>query len=300
VNAPASAFPGRALCLGTAQFGLDYGVANTHGRPSDAAAAAILAAARAGGVACLDTAVAYGSSEARLGRLGVDDFKVMTKLPALPPDCVDVPGWIEAQVRGSLARLRVPRLAALSLHRPSQLLDPVLGRPLANALLALKGDPRVGRLGVSIYSPDEIPALFDSVPFELVQAPYNVFDRRIAAGGWPDFLRERGCHLHLRSCFLQGLLLMPPSERPPWTGRWAGLFGRWDTMLRDLGMDALTVCLRFALGAPARALLVVGVDSPAQLGAILNVPGTPLDLPIDLACPDPDLIDPSRWPRNPE
>ena len=78
------------LALGTVQFGLAYGVANPNGRVGMDEAAAILEGARAGGVDMLDTAIAYGDSEARLGELGTEGFHIVSKLPPLPDRCVDV------------------------------------------------------------------------------------------------------------------------------------------------------------------------------------------------------------------
>jgi aryl-alcohol dehydrogenase-like predicted oxidoreductase len=285
--------PGARIALGTAQFGLRYGISDA-GAPGNVEAARILELAREAGVDTLDTAIAYGDSEARLGELGVEAFAVMSKLSALPEDCADVRAWVGAQVQASLRRLRVPRLAALSLHRPAQALGP-RGTELLSALREQREAGRVGAIGVSVYDPEELAPLFAAFDFELVQAPGNVFDRRMAASGWSDRLRQRGCPLHLRSCFLQGLLLLPPARRPGWSLRWRGLFDRWDGLLRESGFGALETSLRFALGLQAERL-VLGVDNAAQLEAILALPGTPLELPADLACNDPDLIDPSRWP----
>ena len=97
------------LALGTAQFGLSYGVANRGGQVDSRAVSAILARAAAAGVDTLDTAVSYGESEAVLGRAGVRGWKVVTKLPGLPPDVRDVAAWVDGQVRGSLDRLGTDR-----------------------------------------------------------------------------------------------------------------------------------------------------------------------------------------------
>jgi aryl-alcohol dehydrogenase-like predicted oxidoreductase len=288
-------FPGARIALGTAQFGLAYGIANESGTPGDAEAARILALARAGGIDTLDTAIAYGDAEARLGLLGIEGFEVMSKLPPLPWGIVDVGEWVRVQVGDSLSRLRLPRLAALSLHRPADALGP-RGAELLAALRAERECGRVGRLGVSVYAPEELEPLFAKFDFELVQAPANAFDRRLPASPWRDWLPARGCLLHLRSCFLQGLLLMPAERRPAWCARWAPLFARWDAFLRESGLPALEACLRHGLAAGADKL-VLGVDSAAQLEAILAVPGEPLELPAELACDDPDLVNPSRWPK---
>lgn len=290
-------FPPERIVLGTAQFGLEYGVANVGGAPDDERIGRILALARTAGIRMLDTAIAYGNAEERLGRLGFEGLAPMTKLPAVPAGCHDVGGWVESQVRASMARLRVARLAAVSLHRPAQLREPVAG-DLVAALQRLRSDGLASAIGVSIYSPEELPTAFDAFDFDLVQAPYSVFDRRIVASGWSAELQRRGCSLHLRSCFLQGLLLLPAGRRPEWCRRWASLFECWDSWLSASGLQPLEACLRFALSAPGQHSLVLGVDNCAQLEAILAATGDPLlDVPESLACSDMDLVNPARWPR---
>ncbi|RZK44049.1 MAG: hypothetical protein EOO59_22115 [Hymenobacter sp.] len=94
------------LALGTAQFGLAYGLNNQTGQPSKTAVAEVLAAAQAAGLTLLDTAAAYGNSEARLGELVGSNaaFDLLTKLPAGPP------AQVAQHLREALTRLR-PALA---------------------------------------------------------------------------------------------------------------------------------------------------------------------------------------------
>ena len=74
------------IALGSAQFGLSYGVANVNGKVGISEASKICDVALANNVDTLDTAIAYGNSEEALGSIGVDKFNVVTKLPALPED----------------------------------------------------------------------------------------------------------------------------------------------------------------------------------------------------------------------
>jgi hypothetical protein len=83
------------LALGTVQFGLPYGIANHAGQVTRAEAKAILQFALANGIDMLDTAIAYGDSETCLGEVGINDFKLITKLPAVPDNCADISAWID-------------------------------------------------------------------------------------------------------------------------------------------------------------------------------------------------------------
>lgn len=283
------------LALGTAQFGLRYGVVNRTGQIPLAVAAEILAHARAHGLDTLDTAVAYGESESCLGRIGVREWQVISKLPPLPPDCNQVGAWVEECVAGSLERLGVPQLYALLLHRPLQLLQE-RGTDLYQALTALKRRRLIAKLGVSVYGPGELEALWPRFGLDLVQAPFNVLDRRLADSGWLQRLGEAGVEVHARSAFLQGLLLADEEGRPVRFRAWQTLWSSWHAWLREQSATALPVCLGFVLSHAQIRRLVVGVDNLSQLQQILSAAQHPSPLPPpSLSCEDLDLIDPSRW-----
>lgn len=284
------------LALGTAQLGLAYGVANAHGRMAVEEGRQLLATARRLGIDTLDTAVAYGDSEQRLGAIGVDDWLVVSKLPGLPASCPDVSAWVWAEVEGSLARLGVPRLHGLLLHRPGDLVGP-RGAELWAALEAVRKAGFARKIGISIYSPDELEQIIPQYAVDLVQSPLNLLDRRLVRSGWARRLAWRGVEIHVRSVFLQGLLLMKP--RPVAFARWEPLLARWDAWRQAAGHDGLAACLHYAFSVPEVNRVVVGVDSSHQLTEIAAALEGPGGWPEDLWSDDPTLLNPSLWPRSP-
>ena len=283
------------LALGTVQFGLPYGVANTTGQVGPEAVAAVLKRARLAGIDTLDTAIAYGESEQRLGEAGVDGWRIVSKLPECPDGCDDAAAWVKHQVRGSLSRLKVKRLSGILLHRPNQLLEDK-GRALWAALLDLKKEGIVDQVGFSIYEPGELDALWPDFRPDLVQAPYNVLDRRLATSGWLQRMNQEGVEVHVRSVFLQGLLLMSEHDRPKKFARWSRLWAAWDAWLHEQGLSAVQACLGFAMADPNISRVIVGVDSVHQLDAIASFAETRItQCPEMLDSPDLDLINPSRW-----
>lgn len=285
------------LIVGTVQFGIPYGISNSQGQVSHQEGTRILALARQSGIRLLDTAIAYGDSETVLGDLNVTDLQVITKLPEMPalPHATDVTTWVEKQVNGSLSRLRVPSLHGLLLHRPAQLRS-AEGPALYRALLAQRECGRVARIGISIYGPDELDQLPDWMKFDIVQGPLSVVDARMIRSGWAERLQQAGCEFHARSIFLQGLLLMPPEARPPAFDRWNDLWRLWDSWLAETQLAPLEACVRHALATPQVSRLVIGVESAAQLAAILSSFGSRIPpLPDGLASTDPALLNPSLW-----
>lgn len=280
------------LALGTVQFGMQYGIANTGEQTGQAEVERILAYALQSGVDMLDTAVAYGDSEACLGAAGVDDFRVVTKLPAEMGD--DVESWVLENLEESLKRLRISTMYGVLLHRSQQLLG-TGGQLLARALARLKSEGLVAKIGVSIYDPNELDLVTRECPIDLVQAPLNVFDRRLVISGWLQRLHDEGIEVHVRSVFLQGLLLMPRTRVPERFSPWSTLFDRWHAWLAENHANATEACLAF-VNHPMVDRAVIGVDNLAQFKEVLHASrgAAVKELP-DLACNDTKLVNPSNW-----
>lgn len=286
---------GRRIALGTVQFGLSYGVANTRGKVPDEEARHILDAAAGLEIDTLDTAIAYGDSESVLGAAGVSNFRVITKLPAVPDNCTDIEQWVQEQMQQSLQRLRVDSVEALLLHRPDQLLKPK-GEQLYGALQNLKSSGLTKKIGVSIYAAQELDQLCRHFDLDLVQAPFNILDSRLVLSGWLDMLHQRGIELHTRSVFLQGLLLMPTNVRPAAFQRWQPIWSEWDRWLKEVGLTPLQACLRYVLSFKKIDRVVVGIDNMEQLRQIVSVSDTELtSLPCWPCNMDADLLNPANW-----
>ena len=287
----------KRLALGTAQFGMAYGIANRSGQISRSAAKTMLRLAKANGIDTLDTAIDYGESEACLGEVGTSGFRVVTKLPKVPEDCADISLWVHEQINASLARLGVNVVYGLLLHRPEQLLEPA-GEALYQALQDLKESGRVQKVGISIYAPNELDALIKRYRFDLVQAPFSLVDRRLHATGWLKRLKDEHIEVHTRSVFLQGLLLMSRKDIPQKFSPWTELWNRWHEWLSLRNTSPLQTCLAFPLSYQEIDRVIVGADTATQLGQIIissQEEMTP-DFP-DIHCDEGNLINPSRWSR---
>jgi aryl-alcohol dehydrogenase-like predicted oxidoreductase len=286
---------GVRLALGTVQFGLPYGIANKVGQVTRPEAKAMLQLALAKGIDTLDTAIAYGNSEMCLGEVGTQGFKLVTKLSAVPVDCANVGTWVQQQVSASLSRLGVTAVYGLLLRRLDQLLGPN-GVALYQALQALKDSGQVQKVGVSIYSPSELAALTPRFRFDLVQAPFNLIDRRLYSTGWMQRLKDDDVEIHTRSAFLQGLLLMAQADIPTKFAPWGGLWQTWHQWLADHDGSAVQACLAFPLSFPEIDRVVIGADNATQLAQIIEDASQPImgNLP-DISCNDEQLINPTEW-----
>lgn len=283
------------LALGTAQFGLDYGVSNTAGRTPLDETRYILSRAEQAGIDTLDTAVAYGDSEQVLGEVGVDGWHVISKVPPLPEEGENGKEWVLRHLRQSLERMGIDRLDGLLLHRAADLLG-AEGRNIAAGMQEAKAEGLVSKVGYSIYSPQPLTELLRVMLPDLIQAPFNVLDQRLASGGWLGRLADSGVEVHVRSVFMQGLLLMDRDKRPSAFDKWRELWQRWDAVVGRRSEQALELCLGFAKTQPAISRIVVGVENLAHLEQLLEIWKRAVPFDADgLACDDPQLVEPSNW-----
>lgn len=284
------------LALGSANFGLDYGVANNSGRIAESELANILLFAQDSRIEVVDTAQAYGNSEARIGSLCDDrQFKFVTKIGAEVANGSRNQN-VTSSVNQSCRRLNQSRLYAVMLHRPEVLLGNQ-GSEVVRELELLKEQGIVSKVGVSIYSPKILTAISRVFEVDIVQVPFNLFDQKIVSSGWSEKLKSNGVEIHTRSVFLQGLLLMQRSGLPDYFMKhWPAHFEAWYTFLNSNRADAVEVALKFALHQDWIDRIVVGVDSVSQLEALVEIEKSlePIDFPT-LGCNDPNLINPSNW-----
>lgn len=253
--------------LGTAQFGLDYGI--TSGvRVDEAEVGRILDAARNAGINLLDTAHSYGDSEKVLAPHHAD-FNIVTK------------GSSREDFMESLARFG--RVYGLLVHNVSALTD-----HLWETMVGLKGEALIEKIGVSVYEGAEIDAVLERYPIEIIQVPFSPLDQRLLEGGQLERLHKSGVEVHARSIFMQGLLLSDeyPAHLMP-------IKEAADEMRQ--GMDRLEWVLATVLSCPYIDCFICGVTSVEELMEI--VAASQANIRINRAPPqlDPRYLNPTMW-----
>lgn len=277
--------------LGTVQFGLDYGIANKSGKPSEDEVMEILGAASEAGINTLDTAHSYGDSEELIGGFG-GDFVVVSKLPSL-----EGISEVEGVVRESLERLGVSKIPIYMLHRAVD-----MSSDLLKELLRLKDEGLIGHVGVSIYTPDEAMSALETDGVDAIQVPFNVFDRRLVRSGFLAKAEEKGVAVFARSVFLQGLLLMDDEDVPENIKDAIPYKHKLAVICEKFGRTLPEVVLKYPLSQEGITSVIFGVDNLSQLKDNLAVIESPAleDALIDeireafLDVPD-HLVDTSLW-----
>lgn len=275
----------KKIGLGTVQFGLPYGISNSRGQTSPYEVKNILYRAKQHEIDVLDSASAYGNAEEVLGKNDLQEFKVVSKfVPPSPGESVAI------QLEQSLRNLKLKKLYAYLAHRPSDLVDhPERWEELKN----LKKVGKVLKIGFSLNEPYELEELMDKgYEPDLVQVPYNYFDRRFEES--LVRLHESGCEIHTRSTFLQGLFFMDPENL-------GVFFDQIKPTLFELQEKRSMLpgqLIKFVIEKPFIDKIILGIETEKQLIENINSIEPALSLPPLKGIISDNLLIPSKWPKN--
>ena len=271
------------LGLGTVQFGLPYGISNNAGQTASDEVGKILGTAKAYKVEVLDSASAYGNSENVLGQNDLSSFKMISKF--MPPQDES----ISIQLENSLKILGLNSLYGYLAHRPGEILkDPGQWKELQK----FKEKGKVQKIGFSLNEPEELAQLLAENFFpDLVQVPFNYFDRRFETA--VKELKNRGCEIHTRSAFLQGLFFMDPHKLDDF-------FNEVKPIIANLQEEEPLngALLKFVLEKSYIDKVIIGVENERQLVQNIESIEIASSLPKLESKISENLLIPSRWPKN--
>lgn len=289
------------LGLGTVQFGVPYGISNRHGIVTPVEVASILRRARSAGVEMLDTAPAYGVSQKVLGDSGASSlgFKLVTKSP--------VDGAVESwrpNLESSLAELKIKSAHGWLAHRAGDLLGSH-ARQVREIMLRAKADGLISRIGASVYSLEEVEALYapsgnDRV-FDLIQLPASIFDRRMIKSGWLKRLKEMDVEIHVRSAFLQGLLFMGVKDLPPALFEARRALVKIEALSVELGVRRSALALGYLKSLGLVDVVLCGVTSVDELEQLIQDQAweSPHGFVWDeFEITDEAILNPSKWGKS--
>ena len=287
------------LILGTVQFGLDYGINNQNGKTPEEKIQKILDEAFSRGIRILDTAEAYGDSQNRIGnyhKSSTNRFDVVTKFCA--KEEVTQSFRISDHILKDIAILEVDRLYAYMFHSFSDFKN--YFEHFKEELLEMRSIGKIQKIGVSIYTNEELQEVLDSSEIELIQLPYNLLDNHTQRFQILRQAKYKGVEIHTRSAFLQGLFFKPLSTL---SGNLLNLqkdLERLNDFCESENIDMATLALNYPMSKPYIDKVLIGVDTVEQLqqniGAISSYKNTSLFEYIDqIAIENNKILNPSLW-----
>ena len=250
------------IALGTAQFGMDYGINNIKGKISESEVFEILNESIRSGIGVLDTAYTYGNSELVIGNFIKKHgyvFKIISKLPECNPE--NVKNIFES----SLERLGVDLLYGYMCHSFQHYRN---NPKIWNILEELRSEGKIEKIGLSLYYPSELEYIIENkIDVDIIQVPYNVFDRRFEQ--YFPVLKKMGIEIFVRSVFLQGLVFKEPSKLDDYFEKISGKIVNLHSLAAELDIPIAALCINFAIINEFVDQVVVGVDSVQNLKEII-------------------------------
>lgn len=285
------------LGLGTVQWGVPYGVANSVGVTRPEVVKEILLKASLCGIRCLDTGSLYGDAERVLGMNALEGFSVVTKTPHFSTSNItDVEiGQLNQAFGQSLSMLSCKGVYGLLVHNAQDLIVPG-GDKLVSAMRDLVEQGQVKKIGVSVYDATQIDEILKVFTPDLIQLPLNVLDQRLMLSGHLEILKNNDIEIHARSVFLQGLLLMQLEEIPKFFEPIRPQLVRWHAAAQDQGLTVNQAALIFARDNPFIDQVIVGLNSLEHLDACVEDFSTQASFDsAGLSCVDPKFLNPALW-----
>jgi len=267
--------PLNKLTLGTVQFGLDYGINNTAGKPSRKKSLDMLKYAYDNGIRIFDTASAYGDAEEILGEFSKKWglAKKMGVITKLRPNILDeFPGMkVEDVVRGnlkeSLKRLKRDYVDGYLLHTPGY----IRNKDVVKALVSVKKSGMAKNIGVSIYETNDAIYAAKLKEVDFIQVPYSIFDQRLDNTNFFQLAKKNKVTVFARSAFLQGLFFVPDKRIPVNLAKVKVYFKKLDKIIGRYGLSRKQAAFMFSYLNKNIDRVVFGVDNIKQLAEDINM-----------------------------
>jgi aryl-alcohol dehydrogenase-like predicted oxidoreductase len=253
------------ISIGTVQFGLEYGINNTKGQTTRDEVSKILKRCKEVGIKHIDTAAAYGSAENVLGEViqseGLSNsFQITTKYKG------DGNNNLSLSTRESLHRLKVYNLHCQMFHSYQD---------FKNAEDFIKPD-NVDKIGVSVYTNEELLDAIKDPKIIVVQCPFNLLDNHSVRGESLEKAKEMGVEVQVRSVFLQGLFFKDRNNLPLELISLKDPLEKLDQICFENEISMSELALGYCLSKDYIDKVVIGVDSIEQLNMNIEAITSPL------------------------
>ena len=282
------------ICLGTANFGFDYGINKKKIKNKDLKK--IIDCAKKENIKFIDTAINYKNSEKNIGLINSYNLKIITKLPQIPKKIINVEKWIINKIKQSCNRLKTNSLYGVLIHDTGELKNKKISKKIYKAFDYLLKKKIVKKIGLSIYDPSELDTFFNKYNYQIIQAPINIFDRRIISSGWGKKLINRNVEIFARSVFLKGLLLRDADKVPKEFLKWHQKFIKFEKWVQKKNISKVEACIRSTKSINAVKKIILGISNLDQLKENINfLKKKKLLIPADLNIKSGKILNPKKW-----
>lgn len=284
---------GKQLVIGTANFGLPYGVGQT--QVSDSDIQRIIFDAIGRDDVFLETGPSYFGVEEKIGEVlqGRDFNRIIIKVP---PSAYGTVQSFMNSVDQSLSRLNREVVFAILLHGTTDAFKKHC-KVIEEATKEILVSQVAERVGISCYEENEVLTAIETFPdMSIFQLPENLVDRRKINSLELQRMHEKGFMLQVRSVFLQGLLLGNKKRLPPELTEINRLRIEIE---RNASLNELTsreLCIQYAAGITWASQIILGAESYQQyLENLETLTSARKDISYQISQASDFVVDPRMW-----
>ena len=251
------------IIVGTAQLGTQYGISNKRKNFNLKEQLNFLNFMHNNGFDNYDTAYAYKNAHKTLG-IWIKNNKIQpniyTKLPNLRNFSSQE---ISDTFTKSLNKLNLKNIEGLLLHNPKDILNPNIETFIKN----LYNKKIIKSFGISIYDDKDI-YFYDKI--KIIQAPGNIFNQKIFYSDKINELVLKNVEIHIRSIFVQGLLLMETKNIPKKFHDLLKPINYLQNIAQEIKIDISILCIQCIKKLMPNAKLVIGFDNISQVSQLIR------------------------------
>lgn len=278
------------IALGTAQFDKDYGINRINRKFTYKQKKNLVSFVKKNNIKTIDTAYAYKNAEKDLGRIGVKNFEIITKLPKLKKT-TSIETQVTSATSTSLEKLKLKSLYGLLIHNLDDLNSKNRNEYL-NTLKKLKKNKIVKKIGVSLYNIQDLKKIMRYWIPDIIQVPYSILDRRLNERSVLKKIKKQKIEVHARSIFLQGLLIKKNNKKK--FKKWSNIFDNWFLWCKKNKVEPFQAAYLYVKKNDNIKKIIIGIDDIKQIQSIIEIKKKITKFP-NLKCKDKKLLNPFNW-----
>ena len=284
----------KKIVLGTAQLDEKYGLKNNRKKILPKKMKDILKFAKSKKIFFLDTASSYKNSEKILSKVNLNGFNIIGKIEKVR-HYKNISKVIKKKIISSKKKLGIKSFYGYLIHDEKDLYSKK-GPEIYNSLLKFKKQGLIKKIGISIYNFKDLLKIINKFKLDIIQLPYNLLDRRLENKKLIKIFKKKKIEIHIRSIFLQGILLKEIHELPKKFKVFQKDLIKIDNFSKKNKISKLELCINFVFFKNYTNKIIIGIEEKKNIEDILKINlNYKLKKIPNFKFNNPKLINPRSW-----
>jgi len=281
------------IIIGSANFSNKYGI-NKSKVSSITELKKIINYCKKNRIYNIDDALSYGNTKTVFKKVDTQGLKFISKikLPKKYKLIKNLKLYFLNIIKESLKVRGQKKYSCLLAHEVSK--DKKKNILILDILNFIKKKKLTNKIGISAYNPEEVYSILSLTKVDVVQIPFNIFDRRLISSGLINTLAKKKIEIQVRSIFLQGALLS--KKTPSKLKKYDKTFNYWQKWCIKKKLNKVKICLHFVKSFNKISSIIIGINDIEQLKEIIKfLKEKTIDTGYKNIIKNNNIIDPRKW-----